>query len=125
MPYNPYNPYNNPYTPQTNYGGYAQPYQPQKPLFDFVNGIEGAKSYQMGPGQTAFLFDNENSACYIKTTNGMGVPSIEYFKVAKCTEQDIRGVPQQNNRYATLEQFGSLDARLKAIESSLAPKEAK
>ena len=123
MPYNPYNPYN-PYG-APNYG-FPQPQpQPQKPLFDFANGIEGAKSYQIAPGQTAFLFDNENSACYIKTANNMGLPSIEYFKVAKCSEQDIRGASQQAPQYATLEQVGSLDARLKAIEEAIRPKEAK
>lgn len=132
---NQFNPYMQPmpsFGPyQQGYGFNYAPQQPQqapvtaKPLFDFVNGIEGAKSYQIGPGQTAFLFDNENSACYIKTANSMGLSTIEYFKVAKCSEQDIRGAAQANPQYATLEQFGSLESRLKAIEESLKAKEAK
>lgn len=116
MPYNPYQFQQPPY-------GYQNPYpqaQPQKPTFDFVNGVEGAKSYQVMPAQTAILMDTENSACYIKTSNGIGQASIKYFKVTECQESDLRH-QQPTVDFATKDDLKSILDRLDSLEK----KEAK
>lgn len=42
----------------------------------WVNGIEGAKAYQLAPNTTALLMDSEGSRFYIKTTDTSGMPTI-------------------------------------------------
>ena len=108
MPYPPYyQPYPQPYTP-------SYPSQGNGPTFAFVNGLEGAKSYQIAPNQTAVLMDNENSAFYIKTANAIGQSTMQYFKAVACTEADIRGPVQ--TPYATKDEIGGILARLEALE---------
>lgn len=46
----------------------------------FVNGIEGARSYQLLPNQTMFLMDNENPVFYMKTSNQLGQSNIRGYK---------------------------------------------
>lgn len=138
MPYNPYMPYPQPPYMQPGYqapnqnpmGNYSQPQQPQanQPVFAFVNGIEGAKSYQMGLNQTAILMDTENSALYIKTSNGIGQASMQYYKVVQCSEEEIRG-PQKkamDPAYATKEELNAILGRLGTLEKAFSerPSEA-
>lgn len=46
----------------------------------FVNGIEGARSYQVLPNQTIFLMDNENPVFYMKSSNQLGQANIRGYK---------------------------------------------
>lgn len=45
-----------------------------------VNGIEGAKAYQMTPNSMVALFDNNNDIFYVKSTDGAGFATIRSFK---------------------------------------------
>lgn len=51
-----------------------------------VNGIEGAKAYQMPANSTVALFDNNEDILYIKNTDGAGFPIIRIFKFDEVTE---------------------------------------
>lgn len=138
MPYNPYPPYpSNPYG-QPAFGPsapYPQPYpQPQmpqppqaKPTFDFVNGIEGAKSYAVAPNRTAILMDTENAACYIKTANGIGQCSIDFYALSKTSEEGIRAQRQkaETANFVTKGELASIVDRLTAIERAIAPHDEK
>ena len=53
-----------------------------------VNGIEGAKTYQMAPNSTVALFDCNEDIMYIKTTDGAGFPSIRTFSFTEVKEQN-------------------------------------
>jgi len=136
-----YNPYQqpNPYQQQS-FGPsmpypqpYAQPYQqpqmpPQaKPTFDFVNGIEGAKSFAVAPNRTAILMDTENAACYIKTANGIGQCFIDFYALSKTTEEGIRAQRQkaETANFVTKGELASIVDRLVAIEKAIAPREEK
>lgn len=134
---NPYNPYQ---PPMLNpYGGfnYGQPYMPpqpqpqpqpqmpqSKPIFDFVNGIEGAKSYGVAPNRVAILMDTENAAVYIKTANGIGQASIDFYTLSKSSEEEIRAQKQKTEMagYVTRDEMSKFAERLSAIEKALAPK---
>lgn len=134
-----YNPYGQPTFP-TPYGPYGQPYQPYapyqqpqapaqptpqaKPSFDFVNGVEGAKSYGVAPNRTAILMDTENAAVYIKSANGIGQCAIDFYSLTKSTEEAIRAQHQKadNPTFATKDELAAISGRLDAIEKSLAPK---
>ena len=72
----------NPYYNQTMNN---QPYVPQEPPQTLirVNGIEGAKAYQMSANSTVALFDTNEDIMYVKSTDGAGFPSIRTFSEIK------------------------------------------
>ena len=51
-----------------------------------VNGLDGAKAYQMPANSTVALFDNNEDILYIKNTDGAGFPSIRIFKFDEVTD---------------------------------------
>ncbi|MBR3208862.1 MAG: hypothetical protein IKF82_01195 [Bacilli bacterium] len=103
----------------SNYGTYGytpapNPYtQPRTNQYAFVNGIEGAKSFQMQPNQMVMLLDSDNPIIYKKTSNGYGQASIECFKMVQISEDEIRGVIHQpNQEYALKSDFDALVKRI-------------
>lgn len=125
-PYQPYQP--NPYG-QPNYG-FQQPYQApqpqpqvQKPNFDFVNGIEGAKSYRLMPNQSAILLDNENSLLYIKSANALGQSSIEYYSIQKTSEDAVKGTPKKDASFVSREDFDELVKKVTLMERAMKPQD--
>ena len=53
-----------------------------------VNGIEGAKAYQMSANSTVSLFDANEDIMYIKTTDGAGFPVIRTFSFSEIKEEN-------------------------------------
>lgn len=53
-----------------------------------VNGIEGAKAYQMNANSTVALFDSNNDIMYVKTTDGAGFPSIRTFNFVEIKQNE-------------------------------------
>lgn len=51
---------------------YAQP-------IIWVNGEEGAKSYMVAPNSIVALWDSELQVIYLKSTDNMGKPTIQYL----------------------------------------------
>lgn len=71
--------------PQQMFNPY-QPNQPQQPQsfqqntnITFVNGIEGAKAYQVSPNSSVLLMDSDNSKFYVKSTDGLGVAKLTSY----------------------------------------------
>ena len=83
--YNNYNPYGN--------------YYYQKNEYAFVNGLEGAKSYQMHPNQTVMLMDSDSPVCFMKTTDNMGKATLRCFKLQEVQESELRGVINNNDTF--------------------------
>ena len=110
MPYNPYNPYA-PYAPQP---GYGAPQQPQQNTYAFVNGIEGAKSFQMAPNQTVLLMDSDNPVAYMKQSNGMGQSTIKYFKLVETSEDELKAKPA-NPEYVSRADFEALAKKVESL----------
>lgn len=103
------------YNPNLNYMGQQNPYQVQTwgqtnqfaqqataQQLIRVNGIEGAKAYQMPPNSTAALFDSNNDLMYIKITDGAGFPTIRTFAF---TEYTTTQNSEQANEYVTKSEF--------------------
>ena len=67
-------------------------YNTKSNQYAFVNGIEGAKSYQMQPNQTVMLLDSDNPIIYKKISNSFGQATLEYFQMIPISEQDVRGI---------------------------------
>lgn len=67
-----------------------------------VNGINGAKAYQMPANSTVALFDSNNDVMYVKSTDGAGFPSIRTFSFTELKE-DISTT--ENTDYISREEF--------------------
>lgn len=122
MAYNPYSPYpSNPYG-QPMYGfnqpNYNQPQAPQYPqnenVYAFVNGVEGAKSYQLRPNQSVMLMDSEQPLCYMKSANAMGQATLRYFRLTEISENDAKGAsaPAPTPDYVAKADFNALSRRV-------------
>lgn len=69
---------------------YNNYYQPNYPKTEngivWVQGIEGAKAYQMMPNSNIQLMDSENDGIfYIKTTDNIGMATLRTFKYSEIT----------------------------------------
>ena len=67
-----------------------------------VNGIEGAKAYQMSANSIVSLFDANEDIMYIKSTDGAGFPSIRSFRFEELKE-DTKTEPSVD--YISREEF--------------------
>lgn len=117
-----FNNYNNPYGYNNNYNnyGYQQPsysqYQaPQTQLntYAFVDGIEGAKAYQVKPNATMLLMDSQQPICYKKQVNHLG-QTIDFQIFDLVPHQEPKA---QQVEYVTLDLFNKEIADLKALIS--------
>ena len=55
---------------------------------NWVQGIEGAKAWQLQPNSNIILLDSENAGkMYIKTTDNVGISSLRMFEYTEVTEK--------------------------------------
>lgn len=95
--------------------------QPQANNYFYVNGIIGAKSFQMQPNQTVMLMDSDSPMCYMKQTNSMGQATLRYFKLVEVTEDDLKTsqtpAVQPNVEYALKSDLEALNRKMDEISS--------
>ena len=73
----------------------------------WVQGVEGAKAYQMSPNTNMLLMDSEtNGRMYIKSCDNVGMCSLRYFDY---TEVD----PNQKSEYVTKAELETIISELK------------
>lgn len=63
-----------------------------------VNGIDGAKMYQMNPNSAVALFDSNEDIFYVKTTDGAGFPSIRTFRFEEVSPTQMSGTSEYMTR---------------------------
>lgn len=88
---------------------------PQPNNYFYVNGVIGAKSFQLQPNQTVMLMDSDSPMCYMKQSNGMGQSTLRYFRLVEVSENDLNpttDVKQTNNEYVLKSDFEVLSKRL-------------
>lgn len=68
-----------------------------------VNGIDGAKAYQMNPNSTVALFDSNEDIMYIKSTDGAGFPQIRKFSFIEMNEIPTKQI--NNDDFISREEF--------------------
>lgn len=88
------------YNPQMNNQQFLPQIQTQNLIR--VNGIEGAKAYQMSANSIVSLFDANEDIMYIKSTDGAGFPSIRTFSFTEIKEENK---PAQQVDYISREEF--------------------
>ena len=102
-------PYNSPYGGfngnQYNYMPNAQNgAQGQIKSLTRVNGIEGAKAYQVMPRETVALFDGNDDIFYVKSADDGGFPTIKAYRFS---EIDLTGAKPTND-YVTKSELEEL-----------------
>lgn len=83
-----------PYRQPNFYQPQAQLQQPQLNTYAFVNGLEGAKAFQVQPNQTMMLMDSDQPIVYMKQANAMGQSTLRYFKLTEVNEADLKSLNQ-------------------------------
>lgn len=107
----------------------SQTYQ-QNTNITFVNGIEGAKAYQLSPNSSVVLMDSENSKFYVKSTDSLGVPKLTSYKFVEDNLSENKSQEDQIPVNSTvisnedlnniLAKIGELEEFRNSIESKLA-----
>ena len=100
---------------------YQQILQPQQQNNNggllWVQGIEGAKSHFVSPGQSALLMDSESNSFFIKTADASGMPMpLRVFDYKERTAQPAPQVPTaatiDTSGFITREEFEARIAEL-------------
>ena len=86
----------NPYiNPQFNAMANMNRYQPPSNGIIWVQGIEGAKAYQLTPNSNALLMDSEiDGRFYIKVSDNVGMCSLRVFNYEEITDATPQSTPQ-------------------------------
>lgn len=125
--FQPYNSYNANFA-QQNANAFSANIQAQTNI-TFVNGMEGAKAFQLRPNQNVLLMDSENQRFYVKSTDNLGIPNItsydftvsEFSKSSQESSQ-LSGDTGETNPDLLLpliEKVNKIDADLASLQSKL------
>lgn len=89
------NAYRNNYQPQ------PQPQVQQTPqnAYYYVNGIEGAKAFQLPAGKSVLLMDTDSPIFYLKSANEIGQATLKAYRFEEITAQ-----PTVQTNYVTREE---------------------
>lgn len=89
-----------------------QPYQPRYQMPNRVNsgiiwvqGIEGAKAYQLPANSNVLLLDSENDRFYIKSTDNIGMATFRTFEFTEVTNVDSQADMSNYVTHDELEQI--------------------
>ena len=89
-----------------------QPYYPRNtmmsgPQIQWVQGIEGAKAYQLAPNSNIQLLDSENDGIfYIKTSDNIGMCNLRVFRYEEITNQQSN--PTNLSEYVRKDELESM-----------------
>lgn len=112
--------YSNPYFQNVGYTNQGmQPFPTVQPLQSqpqqnngimWVQGIEGAKAYQLPPNSNVILMDSDDSKFYIKSTDNVGMATLKTFKFEEITNSPSA----QNNTqdFVTRDDFVKLKSEI-------------
>lgn len=78
----------------------------------WVQGIEGAKAWQLAPNSNILLVDSENDGVfYIKITDNVGMSSLRTFNYVEVTEQPKPSMTDMS-KYVTRDELNEIIAKL-------------
>ena len=91
--------------------------QAQENGLNWVQGIEGAKSWYVPPGKNALLMDSEAQMFYIKTVDASGMPAplrvFQYSEVTQPTTPPPATAPANLSDFVTRKELEQILANLK------------
>lgn len=100
--------------------------QPTQNGITWVQGIEAAKSYLVGAGQSVLLMDSETSSFYIKSTDTSGMPMplrvFDYKERTQTQTQASAATPSVDlSGYITREEFDEFKKSLRGNDDGEEP----
>ena len=99
----------NPYQPMYNQNqpnGYLNYQRPQTNGITWVQGIEGAKAFQIMPNSNTILLDSENDGIfYIKVSDNVGMCNLRTFRYEEIGEQPKSSAPVNLDNYVTRDEL--------------------
>lgn len=96
------------------YYGQAYPNYINDNRYAFVNGIEGAKAYQIMPGSSIMLMDSDSPTVFMKNSDASGRSTLRYFKLTEVKEEDLK-LENSQNQNDTLKD--TIDNLIKKVDS--------
>lgn len=78
-----------------------------------VNGLEGAKAYQMPPNSTVALFDANDDVFYVKNSDSGGFSSVKAYTFALMEEKSVNKSNITTEDYVTRAEFEELKEMIK------------
>ncbi len=77
----------------------------------FVNGIEGAKSFNVQPGKIVYLKDSDSNILYEKRSDNLGKCTLEAYELRKVDINNINNLKMQNDfSFATKDELKKLES---------------
>lgn len=96
-----------------NYPSYYPSFnQPQQSIL-WCQGIEGAKAYPVGAGNSVLLMDSDSHNMYIKSADQAGVPSLRVFEYKEVTGKKDEAPKVDMSNYVTREELEEIIAKIK------------
>ena len=99
----------NPYGYNYAYPNYNQPQQ-RTNRYEWVNGYEGAKAFQVQPNQSVMLLDSDEPIIYKKDANEYGQATIKAFKMVPIDNSDTNTI--NDEKYVLKADFEALVKRI-------------
>lgn len=115
----------NPYLPTNQFQNrYSNPYMPTTTSqatnngITWVQGIEGAKAYQLTPNSIAMLMDSESDGrFYIKVSDNVGMCTLRIFDYTEVTNNISNNTNTNNNldlsNYVTKDELNDIISKIK------------
>lgn len=106
----------NPFYYQSNFphGYIPMPNQPHQNSITWVQGIEGAKAYPVGAGNSVLLMDSDKQYMYIKSADSTGMPNLKIYEYTEVTEEKPAPEPSIDlNEYVTKKELEAAIAKVK------------
>ena len=103
-----------------------QPQQPAQGAPIWVQGVAGAKSFLVAPGQSLILMDSEAEVFYIKSTDASGVPMplrIFDYKERTGAQRPSQAAQIPSVEYVTRAEFDAFVAKMAQITAAPAQQE--
>lgn len=93
---------------------YQRYMQPTNNGITWVQGVEGAKAYQLMPNSNTVLLDSENEGIfYIKTSDNVGMCNLRIFKYEEITENPTPQI--DTSQFVTKAELQEVIAQLKGV----------
>ncbi len=111
---NPYSPYYGQQMAQPQQQAPVTPVQPTTSIIQ-VNGVDGAKAYQMSPNSSVALFDMTGDRFFVKAADAAGFSTIKTFSFNEDVEDTSKKTEINNDIFATLVPRSEFDESNKRI----------
>lgn len=95
---------------------YQQRYtQPMNNRITWVQGVEGAKAFQLMPNSNTILLDSENDGIfYIKTSDNVGMCNLRVFKYEEAHDTPTPQI--DTSQFVTRQELQDIIASLKGVD---------